>query len=194
MDIPRFAIARHPVSVGAYARFLAWLQRADSAEARARTPDDWSRQSRGGETRPVVGLSLADARRYCRWLTELTGVTIRLPSADEWEKALRGPDGRHWPWGDRFVPNAAATLHACDPSQPLPSPGAFPLDRSPFGVEDGAGLVWEWTDTVQDDQGVLRGGSVLDDEFGARVAGRRSLPPTRRSPWVSFRVLRQLDD
>jgi hypothetical protein len=69
IDIPSIAIARHPVSVGAYARYLGWLQRADSAEARARTPDNWTIQSRRGETRPVTNLSLMDARRYSAWLT-----------------------------------------------------------------------------------------------------------------------------
>jgi len=192
VDIPAFAIARNPVSVGAYSRFLGWLQREEPAEVRARTPENWTQQTRRGESRPVTGLSLADARRYCRWLTELTGVVIRLPRSDEWEKAVRGTDGRAWPWGDRFLPQGAATLHSCEPGDALPLPGSFPLDRSPFGVEDGAGLVWEWTDTDDGPLQVVRGGSVLDTEFGARAAARRALRPDRRLPTLGFRVLREL--
>lgn len=194
VDIPSFAIARNPVSVGAYARFLGWLQREEPAEVRARTPENWTHQTRRGESRPVTGLSLADARRYCRWLTELTGVVIRLPRSDEWEKAVRGTDGRAWPWGNRFLPQGAATLHSCEPGDALPLPGSFPLDRSPFGVEDGAGLVWEWTDSGDEALQIVRGGSVLDTEFGSRAATRRALRPDRRLPTLGFRVLRELGD
>ncbi len=194
IDLPAFAIARHPVSVGAYSRFLGWLQREDVAEARARTPQDWAGQARRGESRPVTGLSLSDARRYCKWLTDLTGVTLRLPSSEEWEKAVRGTDGRAWPWGDRFHPSATASLHACEPGEPLPVPGSFPLERSPFGVEDGAGLVWEWTETADERMQIVRGGSVLDAEDGTRVSGRRSLRPNRRLPTLGFRVVRELGD
>jgi len=194
VDLPSFAIARHPVSVGAYARFLGWLQRADIAEARARTPDDWAMQTRRGETRPVANLSLSDARRYCKWLTDLTGVPIRLPSSDEWEKAVRGPDGRSWPWGNQFHPSATASLHSCEPGEPLPVPGSFPLDRSPFGVEDGAGLVWEWTDTDDGTLQITRGASVLDAEFATRAASRRAMRGARRLANLGFRVVREISE
>ena len=192
-EIPAFAIARHPVSVGAYARFLVWLDRMDEAKARERTPANWADQTRRGGTRPVTNLSLLDARRYCAWLTQLTGVHIRLPSSDEWEKAVRGTDGRFWPWGNTFVSTATASLHTCEPSEPLPVPGSFPLDSSPFGVEDGVGLVWEWTETSDGELQVSRGGSVNDGEFSTRAAARRALQPDRRLPILGFRVVREIN-
>ncbi len=36
---------------------------------------------------PVFGISLADARAYCRWLSRKEGRRIRLPQMDEWRRA-----------------------------------------------------------------------------------------------------------
>ena len=192
LDLPPFAIARHPVTVGAYARFLNWLDRADSAEARIRTPWNWPEQLRRGETRPVTQVSLGDAERYCRWMQELTGVAIRLPTADEWEKAIRGADGRAYPWGDRFEVGACASLHSCDPASPPPSVGGFATDRSSFGVEDGAGLIWEWTGPSAADRQVVTGGCWTAEGDSCRAASRRAVKSGAQLSHLGFRVLREL--
>jgi hypothetical protein len=80
-----------------------------------------------------------EALRLCAQLSEVEGCTLRLPTADEWEMAARGTDGRRHPWGN------------------LPQ-DSWEECASPWGVEDLAGDVPEWT--VEPDTGatLLRGG------------------------------------
>jgi formylglycine-generating enzyme required for sulfatase activity len=75
-----FAIARRAVTVDEYAEFLS--------AASHPPPATWVEQ-RGRPTRPVEGVSWADAVAYCRWLTIGTGRIYRLPDEREWEKAAR---------------------------------------------------------------------------------------------------------
>jgi formylglycine-generating enzyme required for sulfatase activity len=81
---------------------------------------------------PVVWVSLEDARAYAGWKGK------RLPSEIEWQYAAQGTDGRKWPWGDSFDPSACndATGH----TTPVHN---HPSGKSPFGVEDMTGNVWQ---------------------------------------------------
>ena len=191
-QLASFAIARHPVTVGAWARFLSWIEPDDPQAARDLRPEGFDATAPGASRRPVTGLSLHQARAYCRWMTEATGITIRLPRSDEFEKALRGADRRAFPWGDEFDAERCATLWTCAPDAPPPPVGSFPGDRSPFGVEDGAGGVWEWTADSQGDRTIVVGGACTGDESGARSAGRRALSANTRLRWLGFRVVQEI--
>lgn len=194
VDLPAYAIARHAVTVGAWARFLTILEESDPIEARRRTPPNFRDQRAQGDTRPVTFVSLDDAQAYCRWLCEATGLVLRLPTADEWQKAARGGDARAWPWGDRWDDLACGSLSACDPAGPPPEVGAFARDRSPFGMEDGAGGVWEWTGS--DDGGnrtISVGGSWISEPDACRCAVRRALRPETRLAFLGFRVVRAFE-
>ena len=84
---------------------------------------------------PVVWVSLADARAYARWKGR------RLPSEMEWQYAAQGKDGRTWPWGNAY--DSSACNDASGHTTPVHQ---FPGGRSPFGVEDLSGNVWQLCD------------------------------------------------
>ncbi len=75
-----FAIARQPVTVSEYGRFLDATGHP--------VPDDWTSQ-RAHADGAIENVSWADAVAYCRWLTVGTGRIYRLPDEREWEKAAR---------------------------------------------------------------------------------------------------------
>lgn len=84
---------------------------------------------------PVVHVNYHDAEAYCQW------VGARIPTEAEWEKAARGDDGRIFPWGDDFN---ASNLHFDSSNGPV-SIYLFPEGKSPYGVYNMAGNVFEWT-------------------------------------------------
>ncbi len=189
-----FLLGRHPVTVGAYGRFLAWVGDDRPGVARRHRPLDFDEQLRDGERRPVRGVSAQDADAYCAWLAEVTGRAIRLPTADEWERAARGADGRAYPWGDRFDGGRCASLYTGAPGGPPPAVGLFADDVSPYGVEDLAGGVWEWTGSLAGGRRLVCGGAVVSEEAACRSAVRRALMPRDRLPFLGFRVLMELTD
>jgi formylglycine-generating enzyme required for sulfatase activity len=88
---------------------------------------------------PVTHLNRSDARAYAGWLGK------RLPTEEEWEKAARGVDGRMFPWGNVFDPNACHWNR--DPLVPESGTApvtAHPSGASPYGVQDMVGNAAEW--------------------------------------------------
>ena len=107
-----------------------------------------SEDSPGEGNHPVVCLTWDQAATYCEW------VEGRLPTEAEWEYAARGPEGRRYPWGDRFV---GTRLNYCDANCPLSKRdetfddgfarsapvGSYPEGASWVGALDMSGNVWE---------------------------------------------------
>jgi formylglycine-generating enzyme required for sulfatase activity len=90
---------------------------------------------------PVVGVTWADAMAYCRWRSEKEHGQISLPTEAQWEKAARGPDGRTYPWGNQPPDKKRAT---CEITEKMPRVGMCELGKSPYGVSDLVGNVWNW--------------------------------------------------
>jgi formylglycine-generating enzyme required for sulfatase activity len=84
---------------------------------------------------PVVWVSLEDAREYARWKGK------RLPAEVEWQYAAQGSDDRLWPWGPDF--DSTLCNYASGQTTPV---HAHRKGRSPFGVEDLTGNVWQLCD------------------------------------------------
>lgn len=111
-----------------------------------RQPQGWEEPGGAVATMPVDGLCWFEAQAYCRWLAAQTGLPLRLPSEVEWEAAARGPEGRRYPWGDRYDPLRCNT-HGTHLQRRSPV-GVFPSGDTPEGIADMIGNVGEWTSSL----------------------------------------------
>jgi formylglycine-generating enzyme required for sulfatase activity len=133
VSLDAYYMDKYEVTVGQYAKFLE----ATSFDA----PPKWTTMDEPShQKRPVVNVDWADASNYCQWASK------RLPTEAEWEKAARGTDGRIYPWGndppDRLRANYGKEKwnnHAA-----LVPVGQLEDGKSPYGIYDLAGNVWEW--------------------------------------------------
>ena len=190
-----FYIDRHELTTARYARFLA-------ATGSAHPPEGWERLEQGaGAELPVVGVDWEDAAAYCAWAGR------RLPTEAEWEKAARGTDGRSYPWGGESPSVNRANYANSAPEAydgGLHKVGAHPSGRSPYGVDDMAGNVSEWTadwhaegfrrGDVRNPKGpgagaakVIRGGGRYDRAERVLSALRYHGSPQLRADDIGFR-------
>ena len=194
VSVKAFYLDTQEVTVSRYAAFLV-AQKSDP-------PFKWNEATSGShENKPVVGVNWYDARDYCRW------VGRRLPTEAEWELAARGTEGRMYPWGDahptRGHANAGHTKwHGYDT---LTNVGQFELGKTPNGVYDLAGNLWEWVADWYDATyyqfsprenpsgpsagplRALRGGAWNNDAKSIRSANRAGYAPDARRNDVGFR-------
>ena len=192
--VDAFLMDKYEVSVGQYAKFLE----ATSQEA----PPDWNIMNQPQhQKRPVVNIDWADAVTYCKWAGK------RLPTEAEWEKAARGTDGRIYPWGNELPTQLHANFgkkewnnHAA-----LVPVGKLEDGKSPYGIYDMAGNVWEWVSDWYDpnyyknspsqnpagpssaELKVLRGGSWGDTMDNLRSANPHIYEPMSQYHTVGFR-------
>ncbi len=166
----------------------------------------------GFEKLPVVQVTHEGARRICEKLGK------ELPTEARWEAAARGSDGRLFPWGndpprcdgvtfDRVKGGVCSVWGIEGPT----AVGSQPQDKTPLGVHDLAGNVWEWTSepfvsTYQDcgscrnpaakkelpanpttAQYTVRGGSFRMSADVARAASRSTVVGNDTLPSLGFR-------
>jgi hypothetical protein len=185
-----FQIARYPVTVEEYRRFVEdegyqterWWRSGGFAQFK---PQFWNQQVQYGN-RPVTGVSWYEAAAYCAW------AGVRLPSEAEWERAARGLEGREYPWGNQEPDEQRANF---DMNVGHPTPvGLYPAGATPEGVVDMAGNVWEWAEDwyERDKLRALRGGSYLDASSNQRAAYRFRFEPGRWGVGIGFRCARDI--
>ncbi len=189
-----FLMDKYQVSVGHYARFLD----ATSHDA----PPEWKVMNQPQhQKRPVANVDSADANTYCHWAGK------RQPTEAEWEKAARGTDGRTYPWGNEHPTKYYANLgnENWNNHGALTPVGSLEDGKSPYGIYDMAGNVWEWvsdwyapdyykTSPAKNPTGpptgehkVIRGGSWGSGPEILRSAERETHVPSFRGFGTGFR-------
>ena len=194
VSLDAFHLDVYEVTVSRYAEFLA-SQRADP-------PFKWNEATTGSQgNKPVTGVDWYDARDYCRWVGK------RLPTEAEWEMAARGTEGRLYPWGNEHPTKAHANAGQTKwrGYDTLTNVGRYGPGKSPNGLYDLAGNLWEWVADWYDPTyyqysprenptgpsagplRVLRGGAWNNDSQSIRSANRAGYAPKARRNDVGFR-------
>jgi formylglycine-generating enzyme required for sulfatase activity len=186
-----FYIDKYEVTNKLYAQFMQ--------ATRYEMPKYWKMNDLNGSNYPVVGVSWYDAQAYCAWAGK------RLPTEAEWEKAARGIDGRNYSWGNQWYVKNVNSTGVMDGYAYTAPVGSFEQGKSPYGVYDMIGNVWEWVSDWYDEhyyqrsptrnpQGpdtgllkVLRGGSWQTDSEYDRTTTRQTRAPTYEWKNIGFR-------
>jgi len=146
----------------------------------------------GREGHPVALVSLEDASSYCSWKGERMKHRYRLPTEEEWEKAARGTDGRIFPWGNEWNPDYLNRGRRFGSTTPV---ARFPQGRSPYGLYDMVGNLFEWTATPWDTKNFVLKGCSWDDLPGTcRAAMRHGRPPESKHILIGFRCASEVKD
>ncbi len=194
-SVRRFFLDTYPVTNAQFRSFI------EASHYRPRDTVNYlhhwvkGRPAPGTEKQPVVWVSLDDARAYATWAGK------RLPTEIEWQYAAQGTDGRAYPWGSMFD-STRCNWKAGHPT----AVDAFPSGKSPFGVEDLVGNVWQLTDDVYNDGSyffvMMRGGSFFHPtasvwyvQGGPRPVNQHQMlllvsPGFDRSATVGFRCVK----
>jgi len=194
VSVEAFYMDKYEVTVARYGKFLKATKRKE--------PDKWDTVKFPQDAdRPVTGVDWEDANAYCRWAGK------RLPTEVEWEKAARGTDGRLYPWGND-PPNPRLANYQQERSSSgggLAAVGSYEAGKSPYGLYDMAGNVWEWVADWYDEdyyrhgpnrnppgpergeEKVIRGGSWDFQAQALLVVSRLSYAPTMRAGFIGFR-------
>ena len=184
VNVPAFAIDQFEVINADFESFVTVTGYVTAAEQAGKK--SWRDSfGEGEENHPVVRVTWNDAVAYCEWVKK------RLPTEAEWEKAARGTEGFIFPWGNQFVAGNA-NLKVAGLRSPV-SVGSYGAGASPYGVDDMAGNVWEWTadwyepypgNTILDlyygkKCRVIRGGGWFDVEAQATTFTRNCAAPDK---------------
>jgi eukaryotic-like serine/threonine-protein kinase len=151
---------------------------------------------------PVVYVDWNMAKTYCEWRG------AQLPTEAQWEKAARGTEEPTYPWGrgvDCQKANYTNGHNACVGG--TSKVGIYEGGKSPYGVYDMAGNVWEWvadwysatyytgslsSNPSGPDSGrahILRGGSWSGDEADLRSSNRLNYAPSYNNFDIGFRCV-----
>ncbi len=151
-----------------------WMQQHEVTNEEYRRFDPSHNVAPAEGRHPVVNVTFEEALEYA------ISIGGRLPTEAEWEFAARGPEGRRYPWGDEPPTCERAYFRGCGPRGGVPVMG-YPAGKTPEGLYDLAGNVWEWVTPgwfetgrtpINDEVRRMRGGSFDDEAFFLRASNR----------------------
>ncbi len=216
-EVESFYLARYPITNAQYMMFIVdtegyrntkWWDYSDSALKWRKNNPRPQPTAFPGDHLPRTNVSWFEAVAFCLWLksrlvrdapnkTQLAErMTINLPSEEQWQWAAMGESETSYPWSDTFDISQCNTLES-GMGQPTPVT-KYLHASSPFGVADMSGNVWEWclsewgNDSVSvvsnASHRVVRGGSWVFNQQGAKSRFRNTAPPSHRSHDQGFRI------
>ena len=205
VELDSYVIDKYEVTNGRYLEFVRATGHRIPQNPKNPTRNLWQ-----GETitesladRPVVNVDWSDADAYCRWVGK------RLPTEAEWEKAAKGNHDWRFPWGN--VEPTAKHLNYNQQwigEKTLMPVGSYEAGKSPYGLYDMAGNVWEWVNDWYDPhyyetspkrnpngpaagiKRVLRGSGWQNETPTVRIFTRVESDPTMRNESTGFRCAR----
>ncbi len=151
---------------------------------------DWSRL-------PLAGVSASELEKYLQWLDQSGRVKgARLCNESEWTRAARGADDRLFPHGNKLELDDAnldqtygRQVGAFGPDEA----GRHPRSDSPWNLSDMAGNIYEITQPLYPQPGVvLKGGAWYYPPVAAYVATRQFAPASIQDIRVGLRVCASL--
>ncbi|MFF4924218.1 formylglycine-generating enzyme family protein [Kitasatospora sp. NPDC001261] len=133
---------------------------------------------------PITDLTLHQAHVLA------AGLGGRLPTSPEWEW-MAGAGKRRYPWGEQEPTAEHANLRGHGPATTT-AVRTHPAGRTPEGLWDVAGNVWEWTSAPwrRDRAALLRGGSYNSLAQYASCTHANDVPPDLSSPGIGIRPVR----
>ncbi len=235
-NVEAFLMDKSPVTVAEFRQFIratAYVTEAekfgDAGVINEETEKQWilvkganweyplgKNKPKAPDNHPVTQVSWNDANAYAKWVGK------RLPCEIEWEHAARnGKNARDkYPWGNEIEANGKWNANVwqgkfpqknyVEDGFPYTSPvGKF--GKTPLGLTDMSGNVWEWTSNRKFDYSLLfskeaspitiseeyaeRGGSFLCEPtwcHGYRVSGRSSSSAETSIFHLGFRCVKDI--
>ena len=192
VELPAYKIDRVPVTNRMYHAFCVSTGHA--------VPRHWKGDHPGKDLldHPVCSVNHADAKAYARWAGK------RLPTEAEWEKAARGTEGRMYPWGNKFDPEACCWERSGTDGRTTDPVDAHPSGASPYGLLDMAGNLFEWCqdgpagdpllDRAVRSSAYLKGGAwITTERVDLRCASRGNSGHTNNaSTFYGFRCVKDI--
>jgi hypothetical protein len=201
--VKNFWIAKYPTTNSQYRVFLEASNGYDQTSwwSYSSYAQDWRNRSHHkpevADDNLPVNVTWYDAIAFCKWLEFKIGGLITLPEQYHWQRAAQGVNDDYvYTWGKQPIEGYANTKEALISSKT--SVLQFYKGKSPYGVVDMCGNVWEWClnevglrriDMKTDNPRATKGGSYQHGLTFASVKYTGEANPDHKSIDIGFRIV-----
>jgi len=189
-----FYVSKYEITFAQYKDFLK------ATSKKTTLTKDWIQ-----DKKPVVNISLKEARNYAAWLSEFSKKTYRLPTENEWEYIARANASTIYYWGERDLShrkdawrkdypdnahdyawiktNAKDITHIVGQKKP-----------NNFGIYDVLGNAAEWCQSSDSNKGILRGGSFNSMPNNILLTSKEIKDATFKNKTTGFRLILEIKE